>query len=111
MRTKHALKALSALAQESRLTIFKTLVRSGKDGISAGELGEKLGIPPATLSFHLSQLSNAEMIQSQKQGRTIIYSANFENMKNLLEYLYDRFVDSEIAATPQNPEGDTKASG
>ncbi|MEM7617605.1 MAG: metalloregulator ArsR/SmtB family transcription factor [Pseudomonadota bacterium] len=95
MKTKLALKALSALAQESRLKIFKTLVRSGPCGISAGELGEKLGIPAATLSFHLSQLTNANMIKSKKNGRTIIYSANFDNMKSLLEYLYDKFVDSE----------------
>lgn len=108
MRTKHALKALSALAQESRLTIFKTLVRAGKEGISAGELGEKLGIPAATLSFHLSQLSNAEMIASKKQGRTIIYSANFENMRLLLGYLYDRFVDNDLESLPvDSTEGST----
>lgn len=90
MRTKQALKALSALAQESRLAIFKLLVKYGKDGISAGDLSEKLGIPAATLSFHLSQLSNAEMVVSRKQGRTVIYSANFDSMRDLLGYLYDR---------------------
>lgn len=94
MRTKHALKALAALAQESRLAVFKLLVRYGKKGLSAGEIAEKLGIPAATLSFHLSQLSNANMVTSRKEGRTIYYAADFECMQELLTYLLERCSDA-----------------
>ena len=82
-----AVEALAALAQESRLSIFRLLVQAGKEGVAAGVLGEKLGIPPATLSFHLKTLTHARLINSRTEGRFVIYSANFTEMDNLIAYL------------------------
>ena len=90
MHTKQALRALSALAQESRLAVFKLLVRHGKEGLPAGQISEELSIPAATLSFHLSQLTNAKLLVSRREGRTIYYAANYERMQGLLSYLLER---------------------
>jgi DNA-binding transcriptional ArsR family regulator len=87
VETKQAVEALSALAQESRLAIFRLLVRAGPAGMAAGSIGEKLGLPPATLSFHLAHLSRAGLAQSRQEGRFVIYSADFEGMGRLLAYL------------------------
>ena len=82
-----AVKAMSALAQESRLSIFRLLVQAGSGGLAAGSIGEKLGLPPATLSFHLAGLTRAGLAQSRQEGRFVIYSADFEGMGRLLAYL------------------------
>lgn len=87
MKIGFAVEALAALAQESRLSIFRLLVQTGKEGVAAGVLGEKLGIPPATLSFHLKTLSHAGLIKSRTEGRFVIYCANFAEMDNLIAYL------------------------
>ena len=87
METSEAVKALSALAQGSRLSIFRLLVQAGPDGIAAGSIGEKLELPPATLSFHLAGLTRAGLAQSRHEGRFVIYSADFEGMGRLLAYL------------------------
>lgn len=82
-----AVKSLSALAQESRLSIFRLLVQAGSGGLAAGSIGEKLGLPPATLSFHLAGLTRAGLAQSRQEGRFVFYSADFEGMGRLLAYL------------------------
>ncbi len=82
-----AVTALAALAQESRLSVFRLLVQAGKEGVAAGVLGEKLGIPPATLSFHLKTLTHAGLISSRTEGRYVIYSANYAEMDKLIAYL------------------------
>jgi len=87
MKIGLAVEALAALAQESRLSIFRLLVQAGKAGIAAGALGEQLGIPPATLSFHLKTLTHAKLIKSRTEGRFVIYSANFTEMDRLIAYL------------------------
>jgi ArsR family transcriptional regulator, arsenate/arsenite/antimonite-responsive transcriptional repressor len=87
MKIGLAVDALAALAQESRLSIFRLLVQRGKEGVAAGVLGEKLGIPPATLSFHLKTLTHAKLIKSRTEGRFVIYSANFTEMDRLIAYL------------------------
>jgi DNA-binding transcriptional ArsR family regulator len=87
MEIKQAVQALSALAQESRLDVFRLLVRAGPEGMPAGQIAEDLEIPPATLSFHLSQLSNAGLIQDRREGRSVIYSLDVAGMSNLMEYL------------------------
>lgn len=87
MEIKNAVEALSALAQESRLSIFRLLVQAGDEGIAAGGLGEKLGIPPATLSFHLKELTRAKLVNSRSEGRYVIYSANYAGMDGLIDYL------------------------
>lgn len=87
MKTDSAIKALAALAQESRLAIFRLLVQAGPDGLAAGSIGEELGIPAATLSFHLKELSHAELLTSRQQSRFVIYSANYEAMNDLVAFL------------------------
>ena len=87
MKIGLAVEALAALAQESRLSIFRLLVQEGKEGVAAGALGERLGIPPATLSFHLKTLTHAKLIKSRTEGRFVIYSANFTEMDKLIAYL------------------------
>lgn len=87
METKQAVQALSALAQDSRLAIFRLLVQAGPAGLAAGAIGEKLELPPATLSFHLAGLTRAGLAQSRQDGRFVIYSASFENMNALVAFL------------------------
>ncbi|WP_097104462.1 ArsR/SmtB family transcription factor [Nitrosomonas ureae] len=87
MEMINAIQALTALAQETRLTIFRILVQTGESGVSAGELAKKLGIANATLSFHLKELVNAELIIARQESRFIYYSANFVNMNALIGYL------------------------
>lgn len=84
---KQAVIALSALAQESRLAVFRLLVRQGPSGLSAGAIAERLGIAPATLSFHLTQLSHAGLVNSRRESRSIIYTAAYDHMQALMEFL------------------------
>lgn len=87
MEISNAVTKLAALAQETRLSIFKLLVEAGLDGLPAGEISEELGIPPPTLSFHLKDLSHAGLINATRDGRSIYYSANFAGVNDLLDYL------------------------
>jgi ArsR family transcriptional regulator, arsenate/arsenite/antimonite-responsive transcriptional repressor len=89
METKTAVDALSALAQESRLSVFRLLVQRGPEGLPAGQIAEKLDIPPATLSFHLSQLDQAGLVTSTRNGRSIVYAADFKGMDRLMGFLYE----------------------
>jgi predicted transcriptional regulator len=79
--------ALDALAQETRLDIFRLLVPLGDGGMPAGKIGEQLGIPNATLSFHLQQLKHAGLVSTQRKGTQIIYMANYAMMNGVLAYL------------------------
>ena len=87
METADAVESLSALAQTSRLAVFRLLVRAGPDGLPAGEIARRLEIQSATLSFHLSQLDRAGLVCSERRGRSIVYSANYDAMNALLSYL------------------------
>jgi ArsR family transcriptional regulator len=87
METTQAVAALSALAQPSRLAAFRLLVAAGPEGMAAGAIGQKLDLPPATLSFHLAGLTRAGLAQSRQDGRFVIYSASFENMNSLVAFL------------------------
>lgn len=86
---KIALDALGALAQESRLAVFRLLVQEGPDGLAAGEIAGRLDIPPATLSFHLGQLGQAGLVTSTRNGRSIVYAADFKGMDRLMGFLYE----------------------
>ena len=89
MKKSDVIMALGALAQETRLDIFRLLVQKGPNGLPAGDIGERLGQPPPTLSFHLNQLRFAGLVTSRRESRSIIYSANFKGMNGLLTYLTD----------------------
>lgn len=87
MKTKTVVKALSALAQESRLGVYRLLVQTGPAGMAAGAIADKLGLPPATLSFHLKALSHAGLVTSRQDGRFVIYAANFQAVNGLVAFL------------------------
>ena len=87
MKKSLMVSALGALAQETRLDIFRLLVQRGPEGLAAGAIGERLGQPSATLSFHLNQLRFAGLVKSRRQSRSIIYTANFKTMSDVLTYL------------------------
>ena len=87
MESIGAVKALAALAQDSRLAVFRMLVQAGPEGLAAGEIAGRLGLRPATASFHLAQLSHAGLLNSRTQGRFVIYSADFPRMTGLLAFL------------------------
>lgn len=87
MESSAAVGALAALAQETRLRIFRLLVEVGLDGLPAGEIGKRLDLPLATLSFHLSTLRQSGLIEFRRASRRLIYRANFEVMNALLAYL------------------------
>jgi ArsR family transcriptional regulator, arsenate/arsenite/antimonite-responsive transcriptional repressor len=87
MDNKTAVRLLSSIAQEARLEIFRLLVQAGDKGLAAGSISEKLGIPNSTLSFHLKELSHAGLISAKQESRFIYYSANYQEMNQLLAYL------------------------
>jgi DNA-binding transcriptional ArsR family regulator len=87
MKRPRAIAALASLAQETRLEIFRLLVQKGPEGLPAGAIGERLGLPSPTLSFHLSHLKHTGLVKSRRQSRSIIYSADFATMMGLMAYL------------------------
>ncbi len=87
MENTSIVAALSAIAQESRLNIFRTLVQAGPSGMAAGKISETTGIAPSSLSFHLKELTHAQMVSARQQGRFVIYSANFATMNTVIAYL------------------------
>lgn len=89
METEQVVDALAGLAQRSRLAIFRLLVQAGPKGMPAGAIGEKLELPPATLSFHLAHLARAGLVHGRQEGRFVIYSADFDRMNALVGYLTD----------------------
>ena len=87
MESKNIVIALAALAQESRLAVFRLLVQAGNSGLAAGKISELCGIPASSLSFHLKELTHAGLISSRQESRFIIYSANFDAMNDLIGFL------------------------
>ena len=87
MKTAQAVRALAALAQDTRLAIYRLLVQQGREGLSVGTVAQRLDLAAPTLSFHLKELANAGMVQSRQDGRFVFYSANYDQMNGLLGYL------------------------
>jgi ArsR family transcriptional regulator len=101
MESMTAVTQLSALAHETRLEVFRLLVRAGHGGLPAGEIAQRLGVALPTLSFHLRHLREANLVASRRDGRSIIYSANYRAMNDLVGFLGENCcigVDVEIAS-------------
>jgi ArsR family transcriptional regulator len=90
MKSVEVVRALSALAQESRLAVFRLLVKRGPQGFTPGVLAEKLAIPAPTLSFHLKELQNAGLVKARRESRFLYYSTRFDRMKDLVGFLTDQ---------------------
>jgi DNA-binding transcriptional ArsR family regulator len=87
MESTSAVAALAALAQDTRLAIFRLLVQAGSAGQTAGAIAERLDVPSTTLSFHLKELATAELVTTESQGRYVIYRADYKAMNGLLDFL------------------------
>jgi DNA-binding transcriptional ArsR family regulator len=98
MDIQAAIIMFDALSQETRLRTFRLLVQAGTNGLAAGALSKELGIPHNTLSFHLNHLSNAGILSSRKQGRSIIYSANFDATRDLIGFMVKDCCSDEFAS-------------
>lgn len=87
MQPDQVIRALGALAQEHRLAAFRLLVQAGAEGIPAGVVAERIGVPPSSMSFHLAQLANAGLVTQRRESRSIIYAADYAAMGGLMAYL------------------------
>ena len=103
MKSTNALSILGALAHETRLDAFRLLVRAGPEGLPAGDVGERLGIPSATLSFHLKELKNAGVVRCRRVSRSLIYSPDFATMNALLGFLTEQCCEGSSCAPPREP--------
>ena len=97
METNTAVAALSALAQENRLEVFRLLVQAGASGLPAGVIAEKLGIAAPTLSFHLAQLKHAGLVHQRRDGRSLIYATNYDGMNALMGFLTENCCAGQAA--------------
>ena len=105
MESQDAVAALAALAQVSRLATFRALVAAGTEGLQPSALASSLGIPPNTLSFHLKGLLAAGLVTQERQGRALIYRADFVHMRKLLDFLTDDCCGGQAcAAKPSHTE-------
>lgn len=107
MEIYEAVHAMSSLAHETRLGVFRLLVQAGTDGMAVGQIGETLGVPAPTLSFHLKELTHAGLILSRQEGRFIYYRANYDAMNGLLAYLTENCCQGEtcMPASACKPKG------
>jgi len=101
MKPSEAVEALSALAQDTRLAVYRLLVECGPQGLAAGAIGGKLDLPPPTLSFHLAHLARAGLVRGRQEGRFVFYSADFENMDRLVGYLTENCCGGASCAPAQ----------
>ncbi len=104
MDDKQVITALSALAQESRLGIYRLLVATGPQGLAASKIAEELGLPASSLSFHLKELAHAELIRPRQEGRSIIYSANFATMNTLVGFLTENCCGGNPCSATRMPD-------
>ena len=103
MEMESTIAALAALAQETRLSIFRALVRAhspkdGEGGLAAGDIGETLDVPPATLSFHLKEMFHAGLVTSRREGRSIIYAMTPARLGEVLEFLTENLFGDQAGA-------------
>lgn len=98
MDSKKAAAAFGSLSQETRLNVFRLLVKAGSDGLPAGKIGEALGIPHNTLSFHLSHMSSAGLTASRREGRSIIYAADFSFVRDLIAFMVENCCSGDFVS-------------
>ena len=103
---------LSALSQETRLNIFRLLIQEDQEGLSAGVIADILQVPSATMSFHLSQLTDAGLLRSNKKGRIVMYAAKQKSIKNLMDFLTENSYKKQqkLNANDTSPEEEDDAS-
>ena len=87
METTEAVAALAAMAQETRLAVLRLLVQAGPNGLPAGDIADRLGVPPSTLSFHLKELVHAGLITDRREGRSILYALHIDATKQFFDFL------------------------
>jgi len=102
MEIQQAILAFAALSQETRLRVFRLLVEYGPEGTPAGTLSDTLEVPHNTLSFHLSHMTNAGLVMSRRESRSIIYSANFEFFNNLIRFMVEDCCREDMASIRDN---------
>ena len=100
--------ALAALAHKTRLKVYRLLVEAGPGGVAAGAIGEKFDLPPATLSFHLAHLSRTGLAKSRQEGRFVIYSADFQNMNQLVSYLTENCCGGRVCGPSSTRRGESR---
>lgn len=103
MEMTQAIEALAALAQETRLKVYRLLVEAAPEGLPAGRIGEELALAPATLSFHLAQLARAGLARARQDGRFVIYAADFRNMNALVGYLTENCCRGQSCVSSLKP--------
>jgi ArsR family transcriptional regulator, arsenate/arsenite/antimonite-responsive transcriptional repressor len=108
METKQVIGALAALAQESRLAVFRLLVQAGPEGMAATPIADQLGIPPSSLSFHLKELTHADLVTQTKAGRSLIYAANFATMNGLIAFMTENCCGGNACSPVRIPSCSTK---
>lgn len=99
MEIYEAVKALSSLAHETRLEVFRLLVQAGSNGLSVGQINEAVQVASPTLSFHLKELAQAGLVSSRPEGRFVYYQANYASMDELLAYLTENCCQGEACFT------------
>ena len=109
MKIKDVVVALEAIAQESRLGIYRLLVQSGPEGLSAGRIAERMKLPPPTLSFHLAQLKRCGLVKCDRHGTSLVYSANFDAMNEIVSYLTENCCGRGVQCAPVCDVSETKA--
>jgi DNA-binding transcriptional ArsR family regulator len=101
MESQTVVKSLAALAQETRLSVYRLLVQQGPSGMAAGEIASQLDLAPATLSFHLKELSYAGLVKARQDGRFIFYAADFDAMNALLAFLTENCCAADCGTCAQ----------
>lgn len=103
MKAKDAVAALSSLAQDTRLAIYRLLIQSGPDGLAAGVIAEKLDVLPSSLSFHLAHLTRSGLVSQRRASRSLIYAADYGEMDNLMAYLTENCCGGQACAPVCRP--------
>jgi DNA-binding transcriptional ArsR family regulator len=100
MKTRDAIEALAALAHEHRLAVFRLLVQRGPEGLPAGEIAQRIGLAPSSLTFHLQHLTRAGLLTQRRMGRQLIYAADFAAMNALVAYLTEKCCSEATGCSP-----------